>query len=107
MDEDLNLVGYRFNIIILVFFPTYMLFNPVATVIARKLGPRQFLSGITAAFGLVVVGFGLAKTWTTQVRCFVQIIPFGGLNMTLFRLVSWSPVVHGLIMHLETKTIYK
>ena len=68
MGEDLNLIGYRFNIIILVFFPTYIIFNPVATVLARKLGPRPFLAGVTFSFGLVVVGFGLAKNWRTQVR---------------------------------------
>lgn len=63
LDEDLNLIGNRYSIIVLVFFPFYVLFNPVATVLARKLGPRPFLAGITLAFGLVVIGFGLAKDW--------------------------------------------
>lgn len=64
MDDDLNLIGNRYQVIVLVFFPTYVLFNFVATVLARKLGPRPFLAGITLAFGLVVVGFGLVETWT-------------------------------------------
>ena len=63
MDEDLNLSGNRYTIIVLVFFPFYILFNPVATVLARKLGPRPFLTGITLAFGLVVIGFGLVDDW--------------------------------------------
>ena len=42
-------------------------FHQIATVLARRLGPRPFLSSITGAFGLVVIGFGLAKNWTTQV----------------------------------------
>ena len=67
MDEDLDLVGNRYTIIVLVFFPFYILFNVVATVLARKLGPRPFLAGITLAFGLVVIGFGLAKDWTTLI----------------------------------------
>ena len=57
---------HRYTIIVLVFFSFYILFNPVATVLARKLGPRPFLAGITGAFGLVVIGFDLAKNWTTQ-----------------------------------------
>ena len=35
-------------------------------MLARKLGPRNFLSFITLAFGLVVVGMGLAQNWATQ-----------------------------------------
>ncbi|KAI5359824.1 Putative major facilitator superfamily, MFS transporter superfamily [Septoria linicola] len=63
MDESLNLVGNRYSVIVLVFFPPYVLFNFVATVLTRKLGPRPFLAGITLAFGLVVIGFGLAQDW--------------------------------------------
>lgn len=68
MDEALGLdVGNRYAIIVLVFFPFYIMFNPVATVCARKLGPRPFLAGITAAFGLVVIGMGFAKNWTVLI----------------------------------------
>ncbi|KAK5163617.1 uncharacterized protein LTR77_010566 [Saxophila tyrrhenica] len=65
MDVDLNLIGNRYQIIVLVFFPFYILGNPIATVLARKLGPRPFLAAITAAFGLVVVGMGLSDNWQT------------------------------------------
>lgn len=67
MDEDLNLIGNRYTIIVLVFFPFHILFNPVTTVLARKIGPRPFLTGITLAFGLVVIGFRLVKDWTTLI----------------------------------------
>ena len=63
LDKDLDLVGNRYSIIVLVLFPFYVLFNPVAAVLARKLGPRPFLAGITLAFGLVVIGFGLVNNW--------------------------------------------
>lgn len=65
MDDTLGLVGNnRYTIIVLVFFPTYVLFQPIATVLTRKLGPRPFLAGITVGFGLVVLGFGFVQNWT-------------------------------------------
>jgi MFS family permease len=68
MDEDLDLIGNnRYTIIVLVFFPFYIMFNPVATVCARKLGPRPFLAAITLAFGLVVLGMGYSRSWTTMI----------------------------------------
>ncbi|KAF7197269.1 putative transporter [Pseudocercospora fuligena] len=67
MDTDLNLISNRYSIIVVVFFPTYVAFNFVATVLTRKLGPRPFLAGVTLAFGLVVIGFGLSKSWTTLI----------------------------------------
>ena len=63
MSEDLNLIGARYSIIVLVFFPTYFLFNFVGTVCVRKLGPRPFLSGITLSFGLISIGIGLVDNW--------------------------------------------
>lgn len=81
MDEDLDLIGNRYTVIILVFFPPYIAFNFLATVCARKLGPRNFLAGITAAFGLVVVGMGLAQNWTTQIGLRVLL---GGFESCFF-----------------------
>jgi hypothetical protein len=63
MKKDLNLIGDRYMLIVIIMFPFYTLVNPIATVLARKFGPRPFLSGVTASFGLVVVGFGLVKDW--------------------------------------------
>ena len=51
MGVDLALVGSRYSIIVLVFFITYVLLQPPATVILRKLGPRIFLPSITVLWG--------------------------------------------------------
>jgi MFS family permease len=67
MRKDLNLIGNRYTIIVLIFFPFYTLVNPIATVLARKLGPRPFLSGVTLSFGLVVIGFGLVDDWKSMI----------------------------------------
>ncbi|KAK2685462.1 hypothetical protein QWA68_015700 [Fusarium oxysporum] len=49
MSKDLGLdVGYRYSIISLVFFISYTVFQQVAIIFPRKIGPR-ILSGITLA----------------------------------------------------------
>lgn len=52
MFVDLDLIGSRYSIIVLVFFITYVLLQPPATVVLRKIGPRMFLPTITLLWGL-------------------------------------------------------
>ena len=55
------------SIITLVFFISYTIFQPPATVLCRKIGPRVFLSTITLAWGIVMIGFGFVKGWEALV----------------------------------------
>jgi len=55
MTTDLNLVGARYNLIVLVFFIPYVVLQPPATVVIRKIGPRRFLSGITILWGVSII----------------------------------------------------
>ena len=68
MGVDLDLIGNRYNIIILVFFFTSVPFQPPATIILRKIGPRVFLPTITLLWGATLIGMAFVKTW-------VQLIP--------------------------------
>jgi hypothetical protein len=45
----------RYSIITLIFFIPYVLFQPPATVVMRKIGPRIFLSVITLLWGAVMI----------------------------------------------------
>lgn len=65
--------------------------NPVSTVCARKLGPRHFLAGITLAWGIIVVAFGLAKDWKTQVglRAALGILEAGFFPSAVFLVSMW------------------
>ena len=84
MHTDLQTnVGYRYSIATLVFFVTYTIFQPPATIVTRKLGPRNFLPTICVAWGLVMVcmsamnlhhftntreiGFGFIQDWTVLI----------------------------------------
>jgi MFS family permease len=55
----------RYNIITLLFFIPYVLFQPPATVLMRKIGPRIFLTTIVVLWGGVMIGMGFAKNWET------------------------------------------
>lgn len=48
-----------------MFFTTYIVFQPPATVLTRKIGPRVFLGGLTFFWGCVMVGMGFANDWKT------------------------------------------
>lgn len=58
MTVDLKLgIHNRYSIVTLIFFIPYVLFQPPATVIMRKIGPRIFLSAITMVWGgTMIVG---------------------------------------------------
>lgn len=56
MHDDLATnIGYRYSIATLVFFVTYTIFQPPATVVTYKIGPRIFLPTLCVAWGLVMV----------------------------------------------------
>lgn len=76
---------------VVVFFPFYTLFQPPMTVIARKFGPRLFLGGLTVAWGLVMVGFGLVDGWKDIVglRCALGLLEAGFFPSCVFLIGTW------------------
>lgn len=57
------------SIITLVFFITYIIFQPPATVLTRKIGPRIFLAGLCIAWGTVMIGMGFTHNWAALAAC--------------------------------------
>ncbi|KAJ5469384.1 hypothetical protein N7539_009002 [Penicillium diatomitis] len=64
MLKDLDFVGYRYSLMVLMFFVTYVIFQPPSTVLIRKIGPPNFLSGIILSWGILMLGMGFAKSWS-------------------------------------------
>lgn len=91
MMEELNLVGNRYSIVTLVFFVTYVVFQPPATVIARKLGPRIFLSIITLVWGATMIGFGFVKNFQalSALRVLLGILEAGFFPSSVYLLSTW------------------
>lgn len=54
-DINMNANNNGYTIVSLVFFITYTLFQPPATVIIRRVGPRRFIAAITLLWGAVMI----------------------------------------------------
>ncbi|KAE9366459.1 phthalate transporter [Stipitochalara longipes BDJ] len=93
MTVELNLIGERYNIITLIFFLPYVLFQPPATVVLRKVGPRVFLSAITVFWGATMIGFGFAPTWDVLVglRIILGVLEAGFFPGCAYLLSCWYP----------------
>ena len=92
MRNDLDLhQGYRYSLITLCFFITYVIFQPPMTVICRKVGPRIFLPGICLLWGCVILGLGFGKNWTTLValRLILGILEAGYFPGCVYLLSTW------------------
>ncbi|KAK3064988.1 hypothetical protein LTS18_014874 [Coniosporium uncinatum] len=81
----------RYSIISLVFFITYVLCQPPATILTRKIGPRIFLGSITLAWGAVMIGFGFVPSWEPLVglRMILGILEAGFFPGVVYLLSTW------------------
>ncbi|KAI9373416.1 major facilitator superfamily domain-containing protein [Aspergillus egyptiacus] len=91
MGQDIDLTGTHYSTIVAVFFPTYTVFQPVMTVIARKIGPRIFMGFITVAWGLVMVGMGLVNDWQhlAGLRVILGLFEAGLFPAAFYLISSW------------------
>jgi MFS family permease len=81
----------RYSVVTLVFFTTYIVFQPPATVIVRYLGPRIFLSVIVVAWGAVMIGMGFVHTFEAMaaMRVILGILEAGFFPSCVYLLSTW------------------
>lgn len=91
MAKELELVGERYSIVTLVFFVTYIVFQPPSTVIIRMVGPRIHLAVITVCWGAVMIGFGFVKDFSAlaALRCLLGILEAGFFPSCVYLLSTW------------------
>ncbi|KAI3343772.1 major facilitator superfamily domain-containing protein [Ustulina deusta] len=89
--EDLVLTGNRYSIVTLAFFPTYIVFQSTSTLLVRKLGPRIYISFITAAWGATMLGMGFVQTFgaLTALRVIIGIFEAGFFPSAVYLLATW------------------
>jgi len=81
----------KYSVVTLVFFTTYIVFQPPATVIVRYLGPRVFLSFIVVAWGAVMIGMGFSDSFGTlaALRVVLGILEAGFFPSCVYLLSTW------------------
>ncbi|KAL1959898.1 hypothetical protein VTO42DRAFT_566 [Malbranchea cinnamomea] len=92
MNAELKLtVGTRYSVIVLVFFVTYVVFQPFATAVIRKIGPRIFISALVVSWGAILIGFGFVKNWhqMTALRALLGVMEAGFFPGTVYLLSCW------------------
>ncbi|KAH8888091.1 phthalate transporter [Thozetella sp. PMI_491] len=91
MNSDLNLIEYRYSIIVLVFFITYTLFQPPATILCRKIGPRPFLSAICFLWGIIMMCHGFVRSWEPMIamRLILGALEAGCFPGCLYLISTW------------------
>lgn len=96
MNKELVLTKFvgnvnRYGVVTLVFFTTYIVFQPPSTIIVRKLGPRIHLSLIVLLWGAVMVGMGFVKDWESlaALRIVLGILEAGFFPSCVYLLSTW------------------
>ncbi|KAI1454011.1 MFS general substrate transporter [Annulohypoxylon moriforme] len=91
MIEDLDLGGTRYSIVTLVFFITYILFQPPSTILTRKIGPRIYLPTIILAWGAVMIGFGFSPSYNVLIalRIILGVFEAGYFPGCVYLLSTW------------------
>jgi len=81
----------HYSIITIVFFASYIVFQPPATVICRYLGPRNFLSAIVVLWGGVMIGMGFADSYGTMaaLRVVLGLLEAGFFPSCVYLLSTW------------------
>jgi len=81
----------RYSIVTIVFFASYIVFQPPATVICRYLGPRNFLSAIVVLWGGVMIGMGFADSYGTMsaLRVILGVLEAGFFPSCVYLLSTW------------------
>ncbi|KJX96043.1 phthalate transporter like protein [Zymoseptoria brevis] len=80
-----------YSIVTLVFFTTYVFFQPPATVLTKKIGPRNFLATICFLWGCTMIAMGFVKTWQqlAALRVVLGIFEAGFFPGCVYLLSTW------------------
>jgi len=91
MAVELKLIGYRYSIITLVFFTTYVVFQFPSTIIIKKVGPKYFLPLITFLWGIIMLSMGFVKDWKVMagMRVILGIFEAGFFPGSVYLLSTW------------------
>ncbi|KAI8625126.1 major facilitator superfamily domain-containing protein [Xylariaceae sp. FL1651] len=78
MQEDLNLIGYRFNIATSIFYVVYLFIEVPSNILLKRIGPRFFIPALVFGFGVVSLATAFVKTYEQLIGARVLLGIFEG-----------------------------
>ncbi|OIW31500.1 MFS general substrate transporter [Coniochaeta ligniaria NRRL 30616] len=86
MATELNLVGYRYNIILSIFFIVYLSVEVPSNVVLKYFGPRYYMPFLVFSFGLVSMCTAFVKSYAglAVTRAVLGIFEGGAMPATTF-----------------------
>ncbi|KAI1337482.1 MFS general substrate transporter [Xylariaceae sp. FL0016] len=81
MGEDLNLIGYRFNIATSIFYIVYLTIEVPSNILLKKVGPRFYIPGLVFGFGVISVATAFVKDFAQLCACRALLGIFEGGTM--------------------------
>ncbi|KAJ5488212.1 Major facilitator superfamily domain general substrate transporter [Penicillium expansum] len=89
MAEDLNLVGNRYSVALVVFFATYLASELPGNFIIRRVGTRYYLSFLIVSWGTIAMCMGFVTRYSQLVGLRLLLGLFeGGFNPACIYLIS-------------------
>lgn len=83
MSEDLNLIGNRYSVALVVFFATYLLSELPSNFIIRRIGTRYYLSFLIVSWGTISMCHGFVTRYSELVGLRLLLGLFeGGFNVS-------------------------
>ncbi|PYH83757.1 putative MFS transporter [Aspergillus uvarum CBS 121591] len=91
LEKDLGFTGYDYNVVLSVFYVSYILFEIPSNIACKLIGPGWFLPAVTVAFGICSLGtaFVQNKQSAAGVRFLLGIFEAGMLPGIAYYLSRW------------------
>lgn len=69
LEADLSLSSAQFQVVVSIFFVTYMLFEVPSNLVLKLFTPRRWIAFITVSWGLVATLMGLVNSYGSLIAC--------------------------------------
>ncbi|KAJ5898430.1 hypothetical protein N7504_008718 [Penicillium tannophilum] len=91
MSTELHLIGNRYSVIAVSFFPPYICLQALGPILIRKIGPVNYLSAVCLIWGAVMLSAGFVKTWTQMVgiRVIIGALEAGFFPASVYLISTW------------------
>ncbi|CAI4213270.1 unnamed protein product, partial [Parascedosporium putredinis] len=91
LDKDLGMEGYDYNIVITMFYISYIIFEIPSNLLCKWMGPGWFIPLVTLLFGVASLGTAFVKTipQASAVRFLLGIFEAGMMPGIAYYLSRW------------------